>query len=186
MKRILIGILIGSFIFISGSLFGYWIHPNPIWDISKDKRACVIKWDDGTYSFKSKIMQLGTLQPGESKTIEVSGQIYLESPTLTDPKPGPQYAENSYYPALTKIVPSPNDVGFWCLKDSPTGSHWMSSKEVIEEYAKKGKICEIYGHWWEYPLSFVSDLVNEPSIYRICRLCGKRQIKKPIEWEDTK
>ena len=62
--------LITAVVFITGCFAGYWLHPNPTWDIGEDDRACVISWDDGTYNYKSKRVKIGTLKPGESKTIK--------------------------------------------------------------------------------------------------------------------
>ena len=64
----------------------------------------------------------------------------------------------------------------------------------IEELAESGKICEVYGHWWEtyskqecYEISQNGDCVigkmvpDEQS--RICRICQKKQVWKE-GWED--
>jgi len=67
MKQLIFTIII----FMMGVLIGYFIHPDPIWDIGEDERACTIIWDDGTASYKSCAIHIGTLEPGESKTIEI-------------------------------------------------------------------------------------------------------------------
>lgn len=52
-----------------GVFLGYLVRPKPIWDIGRDKRGCIIQWDDGTIDIKSPIVNLGTLKSGESKSI---------------------------------------------------------------------------------------------------------------------
>lgn len=42
-----------------------------VWDIIKDLRACFIEWDDGTYSYKSREISLGTILPGENKVVYI-------------------------------------------------------------------------------------------------------------------
>jgi hypothetical protein len=54
------------FYFLIGFLAGYLSYPDPGWDILKDPRSCIIEWDDGTFSYKTKIHKLGDLGPGES------------------------------------------------------------------------------------------------------------------------
>jgi len=59
-------------VFIVGGFLGWCMHPEPMWDISEDKRSCLIYWDDGGISYKPRIRSLGTLKPGESKTIKIT------------------------------------------------------------------------------------------------------------------
>lgn len=62
--------------FSVGLIIGHKIPHNDdcVWDINKDPRGCTISWDDGTFSWKSRIIELGTLEPGEKKTIYLLGQ----------------------------------------------------------------------------------------------------------------
>lgn len=59
------------FQFLMGFIVGcLWPRNNDfVWDINKDSRGCLITWDDGTYSLKSPIYNLGTIEPGESKEV---------------------------------------------------------------------------------------------------------------------
>jgi hypothetical protein len=59
-------------IFVVGCFAGWHLKPDPFWDIGEDERACVIYWDDGTVSYKSRTINLGTLKPGESVKISPS------------------------------------------------------------------------------------------------------------------
>jgi len=57
---------------VAGGIVGWHLHPEPLWDIGKDERACIIQWDDGTVSYKSRSINIGDLQPGESKAINIA------------------------------------------------------------------------------------------------------------------
>jgi hypothetical protein len=64
-------------VFLIGVFIGHFIIPQNddcVWDISEDPRGCVIAWDDGTYSWKSQIYNLGTIKAGESKVINLFEQ----------------------------------------------------------------------------------------------------------------
>ena len=39
--------------------------------ICDDPRACRIEWDDGSVQYKSRVIELGTLGPGESITVNL-------------------------------------------------------------------------------------------------------------------
>ena len=39
--------------------------------ICNDPRACRIEWDDGSVQWKSRVIELGTLGPGESITVNL-------------------------------------------------------------------------------------------------------------------
>ena len=73
-------------IFVIGLFIGYWVgyfsYPEPVWDIGQDQRGCVIKWDDGTTSWKTPKMTIGHIGPGQSVTIRPF-EIVAEEP----PKP---------------------------------------------------------------------------------------------------
>jgi len=66
-------ILIFNFaiLFFFGFLIGRWSVPKPSFDIDRDERGCIVAWDDGTYSYKSRTIHLGTLNPKESKIIDI-------------------------------------------------------------------------------------------------------------------
>lgn len=65
-------------VFTLGYYYGYDSRDGQGWDISKDPRGCLIEWDDGTYSFKSRKYHVGTLNPGESITIPDNIEIVIE------------------------------------------------------------------------------------------------------------
>lgn len=51
----------------------WWHHyenDKAVWNLWDDPRACTIEWDDGTYTYKSGIISLGTIGPGESKPVK--------------------------------------------------------------------------------------------------------------------
>lgn len=60
-----------------GFVLGYNYRDDQGWDISKDNRACLIQWDDGTFSYKSRTHFVGDLGPGESVEITVPDNIKL-------------------------------------------------------------------------------------------------------------
>ena len=62
-------LLIVICVFAVGYYAGYGHRDGQGWDISKDPRACIIEWDDGTYSIKSRIYHVGTIDPGEIITV---------------------------------------------------------------------------------------------------------------------
>ena len=63
-----------AFIFISGFVVGAcWEKSKPKWDIYDDERGCIIRWDDGTYSYKSPTIYLGDLEPGEIAELKANG-----------------------------------------------------------------------------------------------------------------
>ena len=48
---------------------------------------------------------------------------------------------------------------------------------LVKSLAQSGKICEVYGHWWEY----TEGLWNRK---RTCRICQKYQTHQE-KWEDS-
>ena len=66
MKKIILAVAVGIVI-------GWVLHKPviPSFDIDNDPRGCVIYWDDGTISAKSRVMYLGDLQPGEKKKLKL-------------------------------------------------------------------------------------------------------------------
>lgn len=65
-----------AIIFLAGVILGvivtlWWTYDPVVWDLWEDPRGCVISWDDGTYSYKSREITLGTLKPGESKCVYI-------------------------------------------------------------------------------------------------------------------
>lgn len=71
MKKLLI-LLLAAVLILSGIMIGWRAHPDAKWDIGEDPRGCIIQWDDGTYTYKSRtrIIHLGDLKPGETITIQ--------------------------------------------------------------------------------------------------------------------
>lgn len=62
-------------VFLAGVFVGHFVIPQDdscVWDIMEDPRGCWIAWDDGTYSWKSPICKLGTIEPGQKKTIMIN------------------------------------------------------------------------------------------------------------------
>lgn len=71
-------------VFLVGMGVGYFVpHDDScVWNLWDDPRGCVIAWDDGTYSCKSRTIEIGTLQPGESREVMINNMKY----------PGPDYS----------------------------------------------------------------------------------------------
>jgi len=65
MKTLALFIPFGIAVFLLGCVVGYMLHPEPLWDIGEDERACIVYWDDGIISYKSRIIHIGTLAPRE-------------------------------------------------------------------------------------------------------------------------
>ena len=74
---------------------------------------------------------------------------------------------------------TPDADGIYTMTTSTMSDH-------IKEHAKRGEICEVYGHKWA-----MSAMIN--TIYcsegcpqtRYCIICGKRQVSRS-GWEDIK
>lgn len=62
---------------VGGYWWGWTAHAKSglVWNLWDDPRGCIISWDDGTYSYKGRQINLGTIQPGESREIEVDFDI---------------------------------------------------------------------------------------------------------------
>ena len=66
-------------LFVSGLIIGYFIPHNDdcIWNLWDDPRSCIISWDDGTFSYKSRITELGTIAPGEERVVKFATEHKL-------------------------------------------------------------------------------------------------------------
>ena len=74
MKQFILGLSLALFFILSfyvGFETGYHHWKKSSWDIWEDPRGCVIYWDDGSTSFKSRAIYLGDLAPGESKELKL-------------------------------------------------------------------------------------------------------------------
>ncbi len=61
--------------FLAGAIVQAYLNPvHKCW-VCDDERACIIRWEDGTYSAKGRTINIGTLEPGESVTVTLDGQV---------------------------------------------------------------------------------------------------------------
>ena len=77
----------------------------------------------------------------------------------------------------------------------PTLALYGDINESIKLLAQSGKVCEVYGHWWEYQIIIQRlqeniAINNDGNIISIdndgerhCKFCGKIQVWKE-EWAD--
>ena len=88
-----------------------------------------------------------------------------------------------------------------CIADSQLRAGDETVK-MVTSLAKQGEICKIYGHVWEsqeiLPYTYTyRGCVNSGNTFfgyepqpetRTCKICGLKQIKKPVvsEWIDVK
>ena len=49
--------------------------------------------------------------------------------------------------------------------------------DIIKQYAREGKICEVFGHQWKYVTTYNDKERGELKICweRECKICGKKQ-----------
>ena len=58
------------------------------------------------------------------------------------------------------------------------------SKLFMEQLAKSGAICEVFGHSWEYDNKIImSGMTGMYQPIRKCKICGRKEVKK-ITWEE--
>lgn len=66
-----------AIVLLMGIIIGYLILPNDDCPWGKDHcicrnpMSCNIEWEDGTFQFKSRRVELGTINPGESKKVKI-------------------------------------------------------------------------------------------------------------------
>lgn len=69
---------------------------------------------------------------------------------------------------------------------------------VVRRLGTSGAICRVYGHRWETP--FYSSVNSTPAVYhsdgtcpvfnipewRVCAVCGRREVKELPQWKESK
>jgi len=71
LKKVMVAVV---FFCLGFGLSGYLNEREEVieWNLWDDPRGCWIWCDDGTYSYKSRMMMLGDLEPAETATFELT------------------------------------------------------------------------------------------------------------------
>lgn len=63
-------------------------------------------------------------------------------------------------------------------KDEPLAA---ITDDMIRELGKSGRICEMFGHWWDETDLYLD---YHPGMqHRTCKICGKYQSRKWTDWK---